>query len=617
MPFREELDNVYYSIQEIGKELKCEVIRVDHFSTTDKITDRIIKHIIESNLLIADITYNNANVFFEVGYAFAIGKELLLIAKNVNDIPFDIKDYKVTQYLDVTNFRKIKNTLKLPIVQSLNRSMKRANLTKPLIEIIHSISKNEPSENLFDKLLETRFNDTLNNLLMWNNGKMNVDPNDTISKGIQVFHNLKIGGFATNLVSIGGYWTFNKSYIDEGRKVAKQGKNIKRVYILPSYTALFSLELRNLISEDENCNIETYVAFSDEIPKEAVRDFGIWDDEVLCLIDTIENPHGGTEVRGCLFSKDPIELNNARYWKDLILNVSYKGKKILEELDNLGENDYLLPISAEIMEKNAEKLCRGSYFNREECSWYHSSWQYLRLLNLVSTPFWHNDFYITGIYNEIKERTVNNILISGIADYGMLQHVHKASKNNSKLPNVTILDICRTPIEICRWYSDKYMGDYKINFIQKDAKKTDFKNSTFDIIITDAFLTRFKDNDQREIINEWTRIVNDNGVVITTIRFNKNGKNKAYRSNPAEVNYFIHKAEMRIEKNDFLKPIRDKILHKAKLYAENIVSYPFRDEDSIKNLFFNYNVKIDVAKTSGELIEQTNYARVIARKKMM
>ena len=615
MPFKKELDNVYYTIQTIGRDLNCEVIRVDELQTSDRITDRILKHIIESNLIVADVTYHNANVFYEVGYAFAVGKELLLIAKNVENLPFDIKDYHVATYLDETNVRTLINSLRAPIEKAFQRAMKSANLTKPLLEIVGALKERGHSVHLFDKLIEIRLNDAVRDLKLWIAGKMNADPKETIIKGIQIFHNLKWGGFATYLAPISGYWTLNKEYLEEGRKVARDGKkSIERVYILPTYVSLFSSELRSLISEDEKCNVKTWVAFSTQIRKEAVRDFGIWDGEVLCLIDTVENPQGGTDVRGCLFTKDPTEIGTGKYWKDEILKVSYSGKKLIEELSKADENECLLSISADIMENYAEIHCRGSYVNRENCSWYHTSWQYLRLLDLVSTPFWHNDFYIKHIQQEMTVRNANRILISGAADFGMLQHVYKASKEITIKPDITILDLCRTPLDICRWFLDRYMSDYSINFVQKDAKNTDFKDGTFDIIVTDAFLTRFKESDRKEFVDEWARILKRSGVIITTIRLN-NGKNREMKSKLGDVRQYIQKAEVKLKKKELLLPLKDKIKDKAKLYAENIISYPFRDEDAIKKIFCNFEVTIEVGKTPGEMAEQTTYARVVARKK--
>lgn len=614
MPFRSELDNVYFTIQTIGENLNCDVTRVDELQTTDKITDDMLRLITDADLIVGDLTYNNPNVFYEVGYAFALDKEILLIAKDVEDLPFDIKDYRTLAYNDETNARKLISTLRDPIRKALQRSINRANLTKPLLDMVKTSRKIQPSDDLFNKLLEIRLDETIKNLRSWTSGKMNTGTKETIIKGIQLFHNLKSGGFATYLAPISGYWTMNKEYLEEGRKTAKKRKkSIERVYILPTYSSLFSRDLQNLISEDEKWDITTYVAFSEDIPKDAIRDFGIWDNEVLCLIDTIKTHEEKTEVRGCLFSSDPSELSTARYWKDEILKVSYRGNEIVGELLKMDKDRYLLLNSANIMEDYAKMYCKGSYVNPTNCLWYHSSWQYLRMLDLVSTPFWHNKFYIKHIEQEITKRKVQKILVSGTADYAMLQHVHRALKKPDA--EIVVLDLCRTALEICKWYSDQYMPSFPINFIQQDMFNTDFKDGTFDIVVTDAFLTRFTEVNRKKIVDELERILKPNSILITTIRLN--GKDDIpIKGTKEDINCYVQKAERKLHQSGVLLiPIKEKIIEKAKIYAENIVSYPFRNIKEIEKLFSNFDVIIDISKTQGEMIEQTKYARVIARKK--
>ena len=44
------------------------------------------------------MTGRNANVFYEVGYAHALGKIVLLLTKNADDIPFDLKHHQHIVY---------------------------------------------------------------------------------------------------------------------------------------------------------------------------------------------------------------------------------------------------------------------------------------------------------------------------------------------------------------------------------------------------------------------------------------------------------------------------------------------------------------------------------------
>jgi len=617
MPFKTELDNVYFAIERIGENLNCKVNRGDDLQISDKISDKILTYLIDSDLIIADISYHSPNVFLEVGYALAEGKEILLIAKSGENLPFDIQDYKVVAYADPTNIKNLLKFLEEPIKEALKRSSKQALLNKPLFEMVKSLRDVDYQESLYFKLFEFHLDEIVKDLRSWINGKMEVGPRETVIKGMQIFHNLKYGGFATYLVPIEGYWGVNQEYMEASRKTAKkEGITIIRVYILPTYESLFSEELEKNILKDEENNIKTYVAFYKEIPKVAIRDFGIWDDEVLCLIDTIDIEEAKSEVRGCLFSKDQSDLNNAKYWKNEILKYSYEGKEIIERTKEISHEKHFLLKTIKLSETYSKMFCKGSYIDKNSCAWYHGSWQYLRILNLVSTPFWHNDFYKLNIKREINTKNVDKILISGTADYAMLQHVHEALKDHNNI-EIYILDICRTPLEICRWYRDIYMKNFTVIFLDKDIFKTDFKDEIFDIIVTDAFLTRFHEEDRKKIIGEWWRILKHNGVVITSIRLNANDEEVPIKGKKIDVDYYTQKTRKRLQQFGLLlKPIEKSIINKSKIYAENIISYPLSNENEIQELFNNFNLEINVSKTEGELIDQTIYAKTVARKKL-
>lgn len=49
----------------------------------------------------------------------------------------------------------------------------------------------------------------------------------------------------------------------------------------------------------------------------------------------------------------------------------------------------------------------------ETCTWYHSVWQYLRVIDKVSSPEWHSIFYEKCFNKLFKEKENPKILISG------------------------------------------------------------------------------------------------------------------------------------------------------------------------------------------------------------
>jgi hypothetical protein len=44
------------------------------------------------------LTDKNANVFYELGLAHAIGKPVILISEKIDDVPFDLRNYRVITY---------------------------------------------------------------------------------------------------------------------------------------------------------------------------------------------------------------------------------------------------------------------------------------------------------------------------------------------------------------------------------------------------------------------------------------------------------------------------------------------------------------------------------------
>lgn len=73
-------------------------IRADEIAEPGRITDQIVRGIIEASVVLADITGNNPNVLFELGYADALGKPIVCLNQEVNLSPFDIRDWRQIAY---------------------------------------------------------------------------------------------------------------------------------------------------------------------------------------------------------------------------------------------------------------------------------------------------------------------------------------------------------------------------------------------------------------------------------------------------------------------------------------------------------------------------------------
>jgi hypothetical protein len=78
--------------------LNIEPYRVDEDSSANVLIDKIEERIRNSRFCLADISTDNPNVWYEVGYALARDKEVILISKERTNYPFDIRHRKVISY---------------------------------------------------------------------------------------------------------------------------------------------------------------------------------------------------------------------------------------------------------------------------------------------------------------------------------------------------------------------------------------------------------------------------------------------------------------------------------------------------------------------------------------
>jgi hypothetical protein len=75
--------------------LRCGVRaeRIDEPESNERITDRILDSISRAEHVIVDLTNSRPNVFFEAGYAHALGKIPIYVARQGTKLEFDLKDY--------------------------------------------------------------------------------------------------------------------------------------------------------------------------------------------------------------------------------------------------------------------------------------------------------------------------------------------------------------------------------------------------------------------------------------------------------------------------------------------------------------------------------------------
>lgn len=106
MPFSKGFDDIFQlGIKETADKLNINAFRLDEQLFDEGMLDRICYEIEKCDFLIADCSTKNANVFYELGYAHAKEKLVILLTSSAEDIPFDLKHKRHIIYSSIANLK--------------------------------------------------------------------------------------------------------------------------------------------------------------------------------------------------------------------------------------------------------------------------------------------------------------------------------------------------------------------------------------------------------------------------------------------------------------------------------------------------------------------------------
>jgi hypothetical protein len=91
---RKHSDMVLESLLRRAIEGEWEVIRSDQITSPGMISGQVIEHLLNSGLVVADLSFHNPNVFYELALRHAVGKPTVHLIRAGDSIPFDLKDFR-------------------------------------------------------------------------------------------------------------------------------------------------------------------------------------------------------------------------------------------------------------------------------------------------------------------------------------------------------------------------------------------------------------------------------------------------------------------------------------------------------------------------------------------
>jgi len=83
-----------YIIKPAVKEFNLTVVRADQMGKPGMIGKQVIEHILKARLVIADLSFHNPNVFYELCLRHTTRLPTVQIKREVDKIPFDVNQYR-------------------------------------------------------------------------------------------------------------------------------------------------------------------------------------------------------------------------------------------------------------------------------------------------------------------------------------------------------------------------------------------------------------------------------------------------------------------------------------------------------------------------------------------
>jgi hypothetical protein len=273
----------------------------------------------------------------------------------------------------------------------------------------------------------------------------------------------------------------------------------------------------------------------------------------------------------------------------------------------------------------AERLCRVDPRTGESCAWYHGFRQYLRALDLAITPAHHAAFLRDAFATAVARGGRARVLVSGAIDYSMFAHVLWACRQNGASADVTVLDICDTPLFLNLWYSRRVGNPVRT----VRASILDHENAGgYDVICTNAFFGQFPPEQRLALMTRWRDLLAPRGKVITVAPFRPGSGTGTVGFTQQEAKALrdavLHAAQQQDGKLD-LDP--EGLARLADAFAARMRVHPVRSLKEIADLFEQGGFGLDhlssapvapdnrVQLTGPTVSRSAEYALVVASRK--
>ena len=173
IPFKHPFDEIYNRIiqETVEKDLKMKCHRADSIYDPRPIMTTILEMIQKAEIIIADLTGRNPNVFYELGIAHSRKDNIIIITQNRDDVPFDLKHLR---YILYENTLTGAENLRLSLIETIKTLQKeregvivekeRGEEASPIISLEVVIEKRIEDRGVYMGDLEVEVEDKANKM---------------------------------------------------------------------------------------------------------------------------------------------------------------------------------------------------------------------------------------------------------------------------------------------------------------------------------------------------------------------------------------------------------------------------------------------------------------------
>jgi len=135
MPSDDKLFNTMYdlAIKPAVESGNMECIRVDKIPGGGNITGDIVEHIHKAGVVIADLTAGKPEILYELGLAHGLLNNVIMLTQNIDELPFDLKNYRVIEYHTGLGGDKVLKEEIIKSIETLDNWSEKSNPVKTFL----------------------------------------------------------------------------------------------------------------------------------------------------------------------------------------------------------------------------------------------------------------------------------------------------------------------------------------------------------------------------------------------------------------------------------------------------------------------------------------------------